>query len=184
MRLCACWASGAEPGRVWELVERSDGFLVAGDAARYFGPAGDWAERTLPFAQHVRGRVLDIGAGAGRVALALQAAGLEVVALDTSPGAVEVCRVRGVEQVYCGTVSELAAAGAESFDTFILAGNNLGLLGGRDQRRSFLLRSGLSPLPAQLSSVRSPILIRPAMLLTWNTTRRTDGSVGLAVKSD
>jgi SAM-dependent methyltransferase len=70
-----------------------------------------------------------MGAGAGRASLAVQECGQEVVALDISPGAVEVCRRRGVEQVFCGTVAELAVAGPAKFDSVLMLGNNLGLLG-------------------------------------------------------
>jgi SAM-dependent methyltransferase len=84
-------------------------------------------------ARHREGRALDIGAGAGRVSLALQDAGYDVVALDTSMGAVRVCRDRGVRQVFAGSVFDLIATGSPAFDTFVLLGNNLGLLGGAER---------------------------------------------------
>ena len=51
-----------------------------------------------------RGRVLDVGAGAGGVALALQAAGAEVTALEILPAAVAVMRARGVRDARRGDV--------------------------------------------------------------------------------
>ena len=56
-----------------------------------------------------------MGAGAGRHALPLQESGREVVALDVSPGGVEVCRRRGVRETFTGTVFELAETGPEPF---------------------------------------------------------------------
>lgn len=44
----------------------------------------------------VRGRVLDVGCGGGRVSLHLQERELEVVGIDSSPGAIAACRRRGV----------------------------------------------------------------------------------------
>jgi SAM-dependent methyltransferase len=46
-----------------------------------------------------RGRVLDVGAGAGALALPLQAAGHEVTALEVLPGAAAVLWARGVRDV-------------------------------------------------------------------------------------
>jgi hypothetical protein len=64
--------------------------------------------------------------------------GREVVALDVSPGAVEVCRRRGVRDTFTETVFELAGIGPEPFDTFLLCGNNYGLLESLEHGLSFL----------------------------------------------
>jgi ubiquinone/menaquinone biosynthesis C-methylase UbiE len=69
--------------------------------------------------------VLDIGAGAGRYALAAQQLGCEVVALDVSEGVLDVCCARGVSETYLGTVAERAPANPPQFDSFLLLGNNL-----------------------------------------------------------
>ncbi|MGH9125240.1 MAG: methyltransferase domain-containing protein [Acidimicrobiales bacterium] len=79
-----------------------------------------------------------MGAGAGRAAAHLQDAGHPVVALDPSPGAVAVCRSRGIQSMFTGNVFELAATTPEPFDTFLLLGNNLGLLAGAEQAPLFL----------------------------------------------
>jgi hypothetical protein len=68
----------------------------------------------------------------------LQERGIEVLALDVSPGAIEVCRRRGVSQTYLGTVTDLAAASRSRFSTFIAMGNNLALLASRDYAPEFL----------------------------------------------
>jgi SAM-dependent methyltransferase len=73
-----------------------------------------------------RGRVLDVGAGAGCHSLALQARGLRVTALDVAPEAVEVMRRRGVLDVRCGDVFSFAE---ERFDTLLILMNGIGLVG-------------------------------------------------------
>jgi SAM-dependent methyltransferase len=131
--LLACWERGAAPGAVVEVVERDDGFVTAADAARYFAAPDAWGRLDRWACDRARGRVLDVGAGAGRHALLLQERGHAVVALDVSPLAGEVCRRRGVRRVVTGTVHDPAAADAGPFDTFLLMGNNLGLLGDVEQ---------------------------------------------------
>lgn len=73
-----------------------------------------------------RGRVLDIGAGAGCHSLALQARGVSVTALDVAPDAVEVMRRRGVADARCGDAFTFAG---ERFDTLLILMNGIGLVG-------------------------------------------------------
>jgi SAM-dependent methyltransferase len=122
-----------------ELIERSDGHLdLSGDAAVYFAePAG--LQRTV--ADRATGRVLDVGCGAGRYALYLQERGLEVVGIDASPLAVDVCRRRGLRDVRLLTVEQVDAS-LGIFDTVLMLGNNLGLLGSFRGARRVLDRLG------------------------------------------
>ncbi|MBA3944816.1 MAG: methyltransferase domain-containing protein [Herpetosiphonaceae bacterium] len=131
-----CCESGAEPGRVLEFVERDDGYLAAGDARRYFVEPEAWSVLDRWACNQVQGRILDIGSGAGRHALYLQHAGHEVVALDVSPLAAEVCRRRGVHRIVVGTVSDLLTPLIKPFDSFLMLGNNLGLLRDAQNARS------------------------------------------------
>jgi SAM-dependent methyltransferase len=129
---------GTLPRAVIEIIERDDGFLGAAPAARYFCGPDRWSPLDLRMLDLIDGRTLDVGAGAGRLALALQGRGTDVTALDISPGAVAVARARGVAKAVCSTVDEHAAAGPDRYDCFALFGNNLGLLESRDRAPRFL----------------------------------------------
>ncbi len=74
--------------------------------------------------QLAKGKVLDIGCGAGSHALYLQERGLQVTAIDISKGAVEVCRLRGVKDARHMDFFELKN---EKFDTILLLMNGSGL---------------------------------------------------------
>ncbi len=126
--LMECWEHGAEPERVLGFIERDDEYLSGQDAARYFDGPDSWGPLNTWACERARRRVPDIGSGAGRHALHLQSAGLEVVALDISPLAAEVCRLRGLRQVVSGMVFDLQGQDVGSFDSFLMLGNNLGLL--------------------------------------------------------
>jgi SAM-dependent methyltransferase len=114
---------GADP----EIVERDDGFIST-SMLNYFAPARRWAAVERRALRFVRGRVLDVGVGAGRVALELQARGREVVAIDVSPGAVELARTRGVRDVRLLGLEDVVAS-LGRFDTVVMYGNNFGLFG-------------------------------------------------------
>ena len=126
-------AVAGRPGPI--VVERDDGYLFT-DSIKYLGgldARDQWA------VSRAAGRVLDVGAGAGRAALVLQEQGQAVTALDTSPGAAEACRKRGVRDVYLGTPRQAVADGlAGSFDSALLLGHNIGLLGSREAAGPFL----------------------------------------------
>lgn len=122
-----------------EIMERDDGLLYAGSPEEYFQPFRRWPARERKAMRFVRGRVLDVGTGAGRVALHLQERGLEVVAIDESPGAVEVARRRGVEDARTVSVADLDES-LGVFDTVLLFRNNFGLIGPEDRAPIFLRR--------------------------------------------
>jgi SAM-dependent methyltransferase len=126
--LLDCFEAAGADGDTTEIIERDDGFIGSGNARRYFASPLEWPPIELELLNRARGHVLDIGCGAGRHILELQGRGLNVTGLDTSPGAIEVSRRRGVRTVFQGRVDELAIGGETLFDCFLMLGNNLGLL--------------------------------------------------------
>ena len=86
-----------------------------------------------------RGKVLDLGAGAGRHALELQRRGLEVTALDIASEAVEVMRERGVRDARTGDLDTLTGG---PFDTILLLMHGIGLAGTLAGLRAFFKRAG------------------------------------------
>lgn len=85
-----------------------------------------------------RGRVLDVGAGAGCHSLALQTKGLDVVSIDISPLSTEARRLRGVNDARCTDV--FSEDFAEKFDTVLLLMNGLGIAGTLAHLPRLLLR--------------------------------------------
>jgi SAM-dependent methyltransferase len=128
---------GRIPRPTVEIVERDDGFINGAPAARYLAKPADWFSFDHRAVERVTGHVLDIGTGAGRAALTLQDRGLAVTGLDVSPGAVDVAHRRGVRDLVLASVDEHAHAGRR-YDSFLLLGNNLGLLEGRERAPVFL----------------------------------------------
>jgi SAM-dependent methyltransferase len=123
--LTRCWEAGGAAGVAHEIVERDDGYISVDDAARYFGGADSWSPHEAAIMSHARGRVLDIGCGAGRQMMVLREQGLQVQGVDPSPGAVAVCRQRGLD----AALGDLDRLPAGPFDTLLLFGGNLALLG-------------------------------------------------------
>lgn len=83
-----------------------------------------------------KGRVLDIGAGAGCHALVLQERGLEVKAIDISPLSCEVMKERGVKDAECVNLFNQQLQG--KYDTLLLLMNGTGIAG-KLNRLSMLL---------------------------------------------
>lgn len=71
-----------------------------------------------------KGRILDIGAGAGAHSIWLQANGLEVISIDISPLSCETMKERGLKEVYCCDVYSL---NDQKFDTILLLMNGAGV---------------------------------------------------------
>ncbi|NDU72259.1 methyltransferase domain-containing protein [Actinomadura sp. DSM 109109] len=137
--LLAAYQASLEPAAdpVLQIAERDDGLVIPLPVMHWFAPIEQWPDEERRALELVKGKVLDIGAGAGRAARALLDRGHDVTALDISPGALQVCRRQGVESVVRGTVNEHAATEAR-YETFLLLGANLGLLESRERAPRFL----------------------------------------------
>lgn len=122
-----------------EIIEREDGFISASRLGPkiYLAPFRRWPAHHRRAMRFVRGRVLDVGCGAGRVCLQLQERGYDVVGIDSSAGAIEVCRRRGVVDARVLRFEELDSS-LGRFDTVVMLGNNFGLFGGAQKARRLL----------------------------------------------
>ncbi|SEL18499.1 Methyltransferase domain-containing protein [Maribacter orientalis] len=73
-----------------------------------------------------QGEILDVGCGAGSHSLYLQNKGLSVTSLDSSPGAIEVSKQRGLKN----TINEnFLNFEGKTFDTILILMNGVGLAG-------------------------------------------------------
>lgn len=124
-----------------EIVEREDGLISAGRMGppTYFSSFEAWPPRVQKAMTYAQGRVLDVGCGAGRVPLYLQSLGLEVVGVDNSPLAIEVCKLRGVKDARLLSITQVDAR-LGVFDTVTMMGHNFGLFGSRGRARWLLHR--------------------------------------------
>ena len=119
-------------------LRRDDNFLERDTSARYFRSWEEMPSHQRCLLNHARGRVLDIGAGAGQHACVLQERGLAVTAIDASPLAIEVCRARGLHDARVMEAQEMDFP-AQSFDTVLMMNNNLGIGGSPGGLRGLLL---------------------------------------------
>lgn len=84
------------------------------------------------------GRILDVGAGSGCHALALQEMGKEVTAIDISKLSVEVMQERGVRDARATDLYDERFA--EQYDTILLLMNGSGIIGNIDSMDPFFRR--------------------------------------------
>jgi len=114
-----------------EIVERDDGCIdVSSGPAAYFTEYKEWGPHLRKAIGHARGRVLDVGCGAGRHSLYLQKKGHDVLGIDVSPLAVKVTKLRGVRNARVMPVSKVTSR-LGTFDTILMFGNNFGLFESR-----------------------------------------------------
>lgn len=92
----------------------------------FFRAPDDMPEMELYALSLCKGKVLDVGAGVGSHALALQRAGLDVTALDISKTACDIGKLRGLSQVI--NLDILRHKGPK-YDTILMLMNGIGLAG-------------------------------------------------------
>lgn len=113
----------------YEIVERDDGYIaLSSGSPEYFAPFKRWPACQKKAVVFVKGRVLDVGAGAGRVSLYIQRRH-DVTAIDNSPLAIKVCKARGVKKAMVRPIEDIGKFRQDSFDTIVMFGNNFGLFG-------------------------------------------------------
>jgi SAM-dependent methyltransferase len=134
------WAFLKGRGSPVEIVERDDGFMsVAGSNASYFADVRHWSTPERKAIRFARGRTaLDVGCGAGRVALHLQENGFQVTAIDNSPLAVKTAKTRGVKRARLLPFEHVGGLPTATFDTVVMFGNNFGLFASRARARRLL----------------------------------------------
>lgn len=76
--------------------------------------------------QLCKGKVLDIGCGAGSHSLYLQNKNTDVTALDNSKGAIETCVLRGIKKTVHADILHYKE---DPFDTLLLLMNGIGIVG-------------------------------------------------------
>ncbi|WP_413513923.1 class I SAM-dependent methyltransferase [Myroides odoratus] len=91
-----------------------------------------------------KGRILDIGAGAGSHALYLQEKNFDVTAVDISAKSIEACQLRGVKKAILANILDYKE---EQFDTLLLLMNGTGIFGRLIHITTYLehLKSLLAP---------------------------------------
>ena len=123
----------------FEIIERDDGYFDLSRGAKvYLSEYEDWPPHEKEAMHYVCGRVLDVGCGAGRHLLYRQQNGFDVMGVDNSPLAIEVCRRRGIHAELCSITQISPRLG--TFDTILMLGNNFGLFGSPERAKRLLER--------------------------------------------
>jgi len=161
-----------------EIIERDDGFVSSSDIlSYYFSDYEGWVPMERDSIKLAKGRVLDVGCGAGRVCLYLQKQGLEVTGMDISPKAIEVCKKRGVERALVLPVERIDSFRPDSFDTIVMFGNNFALLGSQEKARALLKKMYriTSRDAVILAGNRDPYSTKDAAHLAYHELNRRRG---------
>jgi SAM-dependent methyltransferase len=110
----------------------------------FYRKADEMPELELIALKECRGKVLDVGAGAGSHALFLQEQGFDVTALDISGMGVNIMKARGVKDAL---EADIFAYRESKYDTLLLLMNGIGLAGSLDNLKSLLshLKTLLKP---------------------------------------
>ncbi len=121
------------------FLEMDNGRIDMYSIKGFFNTYKHWLSVERKAMRYVRGSVLDIGCGVGRHALYLQEKGHDVVGIDQSPLAIQVCKDRGVKDARLLATTQIDSS-LGMFDTFIMFGGNFGLVGSIEGAKRLLKR--------------------------------------------
>jgi len=167
----------------FEIVERDDGYIDAMSPMAYFSEHRDWPPSVQKAMEFAKGRVLDVGCGAGRHSLYLQEKGLDVFGIDISPLAIKVCKLRGLKKAEVMSTDEVDFK-PNSFDTIIMMGNNFGLFHSFKKARELLrgFHKITSPNALVVAESRDPYATDNPAHLEYHRTNRERGRMGGQVR--
>jgi len=177
--LWSCY-SGNE---VFEVVERDDGLKNVRNPKVYFSNYEDWHPIEQKAMQFVKGRVLDVGCGAGRHPLYLQKKGFDVLGIDVSPLAIKVCELRGLKKAKGMSIDSVDFK-PDSFDTIVMMGNKFGLLGSFSKARRLLKKFyGITSENALIiADTRDPYRTDDPVHLAYHGLNKKKGRMGGQVR--
>lgn len=93
-------------------------------ASYFFRTYAEMPEQEKRALAHCKGKILDVGAGAGCHSKYLMEKGFEVTSIDTSEGCVQVMQQQGIEGAQ---VKDIMSLKNEGYDTILLLMNGIGL---------------------------------------------------------
>lgn len=168
-----------------EIIERDDDYIDTGsDAGLYFTEYADWTPLERRAVGFATGRILDVGCGAGRHALYLQENGFDVVGIDNSPGAIKVCKLRGLKKALVRPIEQVDKFKAASFDTIQMMGNNFGLFGSLNNARAILKKFARITAPGAriIAGTCNPYRTSEPAHLRYHRRNRRLGRIGGQLK--
>ncbi len=163
-----------------EIVERDDGYMDYHEGIPYyFSEYTDWIDQEKEAIAFCHGRIVDVGCGAGRVALHLQNKGFPVIGIDNSPGAIAICRKREVKNLRNIPFTQIDRS-LGKIDTLVLFGNNFGLFANPRRARWLLkrLRSLCSDYALIIAQTTDPYETDNPDHLSYHKRNRERGRMG------
>src|SRR5438093_10465509 len=125
-----------------------------------------------------KGRILDIGCGGGRISLYFQRKGSDVLGIDVSPLAINVCKLKGLRKARVMSITEVSPR-LGRFDTILMIGNNFGLFANPNRARRLLRQFYHSTTPNALIIAESndPYRTSEPFHLAYHRCNRREGKM-------
>jgi SAM-dependent methyltransferase len=166
-----------------EIVERDDGYMEAMPAKGYFSEYEDWPQIEQKAMEFAKGKILDVGCGAGRTSLYLQGKGFDVTGIDISPLAVKVCKLRGLKEVKLMPIEKIDFK-PKTFGTIFMMGNNFGLFANFNKAKKLLkkFREIASKNAVIVADTNDPYKTENPSHLAYHKRNREIGRMGGQLK--